>query len=480
MSLVSLQAAAPLLVMVATALALLVLAMVRRQPLVAMLLSVGGTAAAFATLVHQGTSGAGSLLPLFALDGFGLFITGLILLATCAVSLMAHGYLTDTGAHHEEFHLLLVLAAVGASAMALANHLLAFFLGLELLSVSLYALIAYLPGRPKGLEAGVKYLVLAAGSSAFLVFGLGLIYFRLGSLSLPRLAALLGSAGYDPILQAGLGLSVVGFGFKLAVVPFHFWSPDVYEGAPAPVSAFVATASKGAAAAVLVRFFVQLGLVAEPWWALVFAVIAAASMLAGNLLALLQTNLKRLLAYSSIAHLGYVLVAALAGGPRSAQAVAFYLAAYFATILGAFGIIAAWSRAGREPDQLRDLRGLGRERPWSSAALTLMLLSLAGIPLTGGFMAKYLVVSAGVGSTLWGLLFVLLASSAIGLYAYLRVVVTLYMRQRTMDPAEPVAAGRFGLAAGLALLALVGALLWLGVYPRAALAWIQSATESLF
>ena len=470
----------PLVVVAATAVVLLLQIMIRRQHALATLLTVMGTATAFVAVIRSDSIGPDPITPLFVFDPLAAFFSGLILLATSCVAQMSYGYLKRASVHAEEFYLLLVLASLGAISMVMSAHFASFFLGIELLSISLYALLAYLPERPSGPEASIKYLVLAAGSSAFMLFGIALIYAQLGSLSFTRLAALLPSSGFEPVLTTGLAMLVVGLGFKLAVVPFHMWTPDVYQGAPAPVTAFVATASKGAVVAVMMRLFLQLGLVAHPWWATIFGILAAASMIAGNLLALQQNNLKRLLAYSSIAHLGYILVGLLAGGPQAAKATVFYLVAYTVTNLGAFGVISVLSSRGQELEELEHYRGLGQKRSWLAGIMTAMLLSLAGIPLTAGFFAKYLVLNASVGAMLWVLVFLLIANSALGLYYYLRVIVVMYMQPATMEATRPAAQARVSLLAGTTLAVLLGALLWLGVYPRVVLSWIETATKSIF
>jgi NADH-quinone oxidoreductase subunit N len=342
-----------------------------------------------------------------------------------------------------------------------SSHFVSFFLGLEILSVALYALSAYLHTRRRPLEAGIKYLILAGSSSAFLLFGMALIYAQTGTMELFRLAALLGGAQNNPLVLAGLTFIVTGIGFKLGVVPFHLWTPDVYEGAPAPVTAFIATVSKGAIFALLLRYFYTAGAQHfRPVFAL-FSIIAIASMLVGNLLALLQNNVKRILAYSSIAHMGYLLVAFEAGGSMASEAIAFYLAAYFITTVGAFGVVTVLSDEERDADTLEDYAGLFWRRPVLASIFTLMLLSLAGIPVTAGFLAKFYVVTAGASAGIWALILILVISSVIGLFYYLRVVVMIYARVREEAPrAEANAIGGSYVLVGLTIL-----LVWLGVYP---------------
>jgi NADH-quinone oxidoreductase subunit N len=272
----------------------------------------------------------------------------------------------------------------------------------------------------------------------------------------------------------GVGLIVTGFGFKLALVPFHLWTPDVYQGAPAPVTAFVATVSKGAMLALLVRVFARVDVAAQEGLFVSFAVLAVASMAAGNLLALLQDNVKRMLAYSSIAHLGYLLVAFLASGGLAATAVAFYLVAYFVAMIGAFGVVAVLSGGEREAEHLDDYRGLFARRPWLAGLFTGMLLSLAGIPLTAGFVGKFFVTVAAGSAALWALLIVMMVTSGVGLFYYLRVVVAMFMQPAAVEAPEEGALP-VPLTATLTLAMLAAVLLGLGVFPGPLLAVIDAA-----
>ena len=330
--------------------------------------------------------------------------------------------------------------------------------------MSLYALIAYTRTREHSIEAAVKYLVLAAVSAAFLLFGMALVYAERGTMDFVRMATMPAGAADRVVALVGVGLIVVGFGFKLALVPFHLWTPDVYQGAPAPVTAFVATVSKGAMFAVLLRFFTIIDVQAHHTVFLIFAILAIASMVVGNLLALLQSNVKRLLAYSSIAHLGYLVVAFLASGALAATAITFYLVAYFVTTIGAFGVVTVLSSADSEAEDLDEYRGLFARRPWLSVVFLAMLLSLAGIPLTAGFVGKfYLTVAAG-GAALWSLLIVMMITSGIGLFYYLRIIVAMFM-ESAADASAGREPSRLPFIAGLTLSALTVALVWLGVYP---------------
>jgi len=329
-------------------------------------------------------------------------------------------------------------------------------------------LISYVRTESTSIEAGIKYLILAASSSSVLLFGLALIYAGSGSMELSQFAAGMsrtgGAANTFPLL-AGFMLVLTGVGFKLAVVPFHLWIPDVYEGAPLPVTAFIATVSKGGMFALLLRWFHphDAGPAGAP--ELVLALIAIASMLTGNLLALTQTNVKRILAYSSIAHMGYLLVALLAGGALGAPAATYYLTAYLATILGTFGIMAAMSGSHWEAASIDDYRGLFWRRPFVAGAFTTMLLSLAGIPLTAGFLGKFYVVAAGASQSRWVLLFTLVVSSTIGLFYFLRILVAMYAAPGDSGLERDSRTLPLALPTTLALAALTGLVFLLGVYP---------------
>jgi NADH-quinone oxidoreductase subunit N len=448
-------------------------------------LAAGGTmlglVVALIALVFAAGVAPRQVTPLFRIDRYGLFYLGLILAAGLAVVGLSFGYLERRGAKQGTFHVLLLLGLLGAGGLVTGTHLASFLLSLELLSVSLYALIAYTETDGRALEAGLKYLVLAGASSAFLLFGMALIYAEAGTLEFSGIGVTAGGGRLQTIYAlAGLALMLTGIGFKLAVVPFHMWTPDVYEGAPAPVAAFVASVSKGAVFAVLLRYFAEANAYDNGSVRLVLILIAVASMLAGNLLALLQENVKRLLAYSSIAHLGYLLVAFLAAGPRAAEAVTAYLVAYFVAILGAFGVIAVLSGSDRDAELLADYRGLFWRRPVLACTFTGMLLSLAGIPLTAGFVGKFYVLTAGVGSALWALVLVLVAGSAIGLFYYLRIVVVMFVTPLSEKAAEGKAAQpRRVPASHLVLAVLVLLLLWFGVYPAPFIRLIEAAVGGL-
>lgn len=471
----------PLIILAASALVtLLVIAFYRNHSLT-FALTLTGFALAFVSLPLVSARLPHQITSLFIFDEYALFYMGLLLAAGFVVTLLTGGYLQKRPGNYEELYVLLLIATLGAAVLVTASHFVSFFLGLEILTVSLYVLIAYVRTSERSLEAGVKYLILAAISSAFLLFGMALVYAGLGTMDLARVAALLASQANNRqniILLTGLALMIIGIGFKLAVVPFHMWTPDIYEGAPAPITAFIATVSKGGMFALLLRYFGQMDSQAYSSIFLLFALIAAASMFGGNLLALLQTNVKRLLAYSSIAHLGYLLVALLAGGSLAITAVTYYLVAYFVTTLAAFGTVAVLSDSQREAEAIDDYHGLFWRRPWLAGIFTASLLSLAGIPLTAGFIGKFYLVTAGVGSALWTLVIILVVNSAIGLYYYLRLIVVMGLQLRPQEE-RWITATALPLTGSLALAGLVLLLVWLGVYPTPFIELIQATVAGL-
>jgi NADH-quinone oxidoreductase subunit N len=465
----------PFIILAATSVVLMLTIAFHRDHRITMILTLAGFAAAAASLPALSLATSRAVAPLFIMDNYALFYQGLILFASFSVAALSYSYFNRHTGHREEFYLLLVLATLGAAVLCASTHFVSLFLGIELLSVSLYAMAAYLRHSDRSIEAGVKYLILAAVSSAFILFGMALVYAETGSLEFLRIASLAKASGvHDLTLAAGLGMIVTGLGFKLAVVPFHLWTPDVYEGAPAPVTAFIATASKGAVFALVMRYFFVLNIHAYPYLSIIFSLIAVASMFTGNLLALLQRNVKRILAYSSISHLGYLIVTLLASGPMASNAAAFYLAAYFVTTLGAFGVVSVLSGKERDADRMEDYTGLAWRSPWLAGVFTVMLLSLAGIPLTAGFVAKFYLVAAGVGSALWVLVLVLVINSAIGLFYYLRIIIAIYSRSDAESAAPTPSLSGSTVLAGLTI-----TLIWLGVYPGPMLEMIKKAVQNL-
>lgn len=475
MNATELLAILPLLLIAGTSVLVMLAIAVRRSHTLAAGLTVVGLCAAFASLFVAAPRAARDVTPLLSIDLSALLYTGLILAGSIAVVFLCYGYFKrEENDHPEELYVLIAIAALGSATLVSASHFASFFLGLEILSVSLYGLISYERKLKISIEAGLKYLVLAAASASFLLFGMALVYFELGTMDFRNIPAAATANGVaSSVIAIAVTLILVGIGFKLALVPFHLWTPDVYEGAPTPVTAFVATVSKGAMFALLLRYFNQSGARNSSAVLLVFSIIAVASMFAGNLLALLQNNVKRVLAYSSIAHLGYLIVAFEAGGSTAGFAVAFYLVAYFATMLGAFGVITVLSTPGNDRGDLASYRGLFWSRPIIASVFTVMLLSLAGIPLTAGFIGKFYVVAAGASVSMWVLVFTLVVTSAIGLFYYLRIIVALYSRVEGPLPEASIPGRRAPHSLTWTLGALTFVVIAIGCYPNPILHLIQ-------
>ena len=398
-------------------------------------------------------------------DGFALFFFALFAVAAIATELFAFRYLAQRAAHRQEFHILLAIATLGAAVTASAANFAGFLLGLEVLSVSLYVMVAYPENAKPPLEAAAKYLVLSGAASSTMLFGMALVYLATGTLAF----------AYDggevarndrTILALGQAMLLAGVFFKLSLVPFHMWTPDVYQGAPAPVTGYVATVSKGAVFAVLLRYALESGLLDAPVARTVVVLIGAHSMIIGNVLALLQTNIKRLLAYSSIAHMGYLLIALLvADAPNADQslgveAAMMYLIGYFAMTLAAFGVVTALSRGDEDAEEISAYEGLLWRQPVLAAVLIAAMLSLAGIPLTVGFIAKFYLVAAGVEGAAWTLVWALIVGSAIGVYYYLRIVFAV--TKRPDDTAQTAIAPPWESVATAAALGVL--IVVLGVY----------------
>jgi NADH-quinone oxidoreductase subunit N len=464
MALADLVPLLPLVVVTVGTLVLLMAVSFYRHYDLAVAITLLTLALAFATLPLSFDGEPRQITPLLVVDGMSVFYTGLLLATSFALILLSHGYMRSLPVNREEFFLLMLLSTTGALTMAMSSHFATFFLGLELLSVSLYSLISYQRFPQNRVEAAIKYLILAGATSAFLLFGMALVYAVQGTMEFVGTSPTAFDASGNTILLAGWALVIVGVGFKLALVPFHLWTPDVYQGAPAPVTAFIATVSKGGVFALVLRFFPPAAVIENEALWYVFAGIAVASMLYGNLVALMQTNVKRILAYSSIAQLGYLLVAFLASGELGLQASAFFLAAYFITSLMAFGVIMVLSNRGEEAEELADYHGLFWRERRLAITFTAALLSLAGIPPTAGLIGKIYVAAAGVEASLWVLLIVLVLGSIIGAFYYLRIVIRMFRRPEEAEFRPFLPAG-LSLPSGIALALLTVLLVGLGVFP---------------
>ncbi len=460
----------PLIIVATTAVVVMLGIAWQRHHGATAVVSAGGLMLALVSVPLAGA--ALSSPPLMVMDGLALVGRVMALLCALVTVALSHHYLTGYIGPREEFYLLLLCAVTGALGLVASDHLATLFISLELLSMPLYGMLAYSFRAERSLEAGIKYLVLSAAATAFLLFGMALIYARTGRMDLDGLAAGL-AASPDPWILAGAVLMIVGLGFKLSIVPFHLWTPDVYQGGPAPATIFLATVSKLAVFVVLLRLVMVAPVFDSEWLRTLFTLLALITMLGGNLLALFQPNLKRLLGYSSIAHFGYLLVAIVVGGQLAVETTGVYLITYLVTTLAAFGVVAQVSSpfGGEDAAGLHHYRGLFWRRPWLAAVMTVAFLSLAGIPLTAGFIGKFYVLALGVADSQWWLVGGIVAGSAIGLFYYLRVMVTLYLPEpgmRRRDATEDWGS-RVG---GLTLLVVAVLILVIGVYPGPVIDWV--------
>lgn len=435
-------------------------------------LTVGGLALALVSLPLA--SAAAASPPLMMLDGIALMGSVLVLTSALAIAAMSPHYLANYTGPQEEFYLLLLCAVTGALGLVASSHMAMLFISLELLSMPLYGMVAYRFRTERSLEAGIKYLVLSAAATAFLLFGMALLYARTGELEFGALSAAL-TGGPDPWILGGAALIIVGLGFKLSIMPFHLWTPDVYQGGVAPATLVLATVSKLAVFLVLLRLMMVVPAFESEWLRNLVSLLAFISMLGGNLLALFQLNLKRLLGYSSIAHLGYLLIAIAVAGPLSVETSGVYLFTYVVATLGAFGVIMHVSSPyqGEDTAELHHYRGLFWRSPWLAAVMTLSLLSLAGIPLTAGFIGKFYIIALGVADSRWWLVGGIIAGSAIGLFYYLRVMVTLYLPEPGSQPRASIES-KPKRVSELTLMAIAVLILLLGVYPVPLIDWMAA------
>jgi NADH-quinone oxidoreductase subunit N len=435
-------------------------------------LAFAGTLLAAAASAHQAYYPGMAFYGMVRVDSFSVFFHVLITLLAALVLLASFDYLDQQEIRGGEFYGLVLLGTVGMVLMSSAVELVLIFIALEISSISTYILAGFRRRVAASAESSLKYFLLGSFATAFFLYGIALMFGATGTTSVRALAMALRTPHPPQLAYAAVAFLFVGLGFKVASAPFHVWTPDVYEGAPAPVVALMSTAPKAAAFAVLLRIFFAAG---APGWFWLVWVSAALTMTLGNLGALVQTNLKRMLAYSSIAHAGYVLVAFAAGGPAGISSAIFYTAAYGAMNVGAFAVIAHFARAGERYVTLDDYAGLGRRSPALAAVLAIFLLSLIGIPVTGGFFAKFYVFTAAFQAKLVGLTILAVINSAIAAYYYLRVLVVMYMREARDE--APLPATSAAMTTALAVCALVT--LWLGVLPGTVLDYASRAATDL-
>jgi NADH-quinone oxidoreductase subunit N len=426
----------------------------------------------FAMTGQSATAFSGSI----AIDDFAVFFQLAILFAAAVVVLMSLSYANETRLPGAEYYSLILFAALGMMLMASAGDLIIIFLGLETMSISIYVLAGLKRSDPRSNEAAIKYFLLGAFSTGFLLYGIALIYGATGTIKLEpiRVALSHGVGLTSPMLMLGVAMLLIGFGFKIAAVPFHMWTPDVYEGAPTPITAFMATGVKLAAFAGFMRVFSLHLIAVSADWSSVLWVVAALTMTIGNVVAVVQTNIKRMLAYSAIAHAGYLLVAMTAAIPQAGAAMMYYLVGYVFANLGAFGVVTALERRGEANDLISDYRGLAGREPALAAAMAIFLLSFTGVPPLVGFIGKFYVFTAALQAGLVWLVVIAVLNSVIAAYYYIYVIVAMYMQEGGV-PVSRMSL-RPGLVATIAI-AVIGTVL-IGIYPQPYMAAAATAFNS--
>ena len=474
---------APIITVVITVLVVMIAIAIKRSHMVTGTISVVGLNIGLFILLGQmaGIVDSGTLVPaaeqLFVIDNFAQFNMVIIFICALACCTLSYAYLANFKDHKEELYLLMLLSTVGALLMVCAQHLASFFMSLEMLSIPLYGMLAYTYMRKRSLESGLKYLVLSATASATLLMGMAFIYAEVGSLAFKPISLSLTETFESPLLILGAAMMMFGIAFKLSAAPFHIWTPDVYEGAPAPIATYLASVTKVAMMALAVRFLIDTSLLALPSVQMLLMVMATLSILVGNLLAVRQTSLKRLLGYSSIAHMGYVLIVIVSIGTAADSISSMYMAIYAFTSIGAFGVVTLMSspyRLSGEADQLIHYQGLFWRRPVLTGVMTIMMLSLAGIPLTAGFITKLFAILAAVQGTNWFLAAMIILGSAIGLFYYLRVMLTLFKRPKQFIEFD--VSKQWGLrTGGIMVIAVTAIIIFFGVLPNSMIEWASLA-----
>ena len=470
MSFSELMPLAPVMIVALTAIVVMLLIAIKRNHNLSATASVVGLNLALLYILFAMFGGAfapSNVMGMFMVDPFSMLYQLVIVVAALACCTLSHAYIENYTDNREELYILMLCSVAGAMLMVASSHYASFFISLELMSIPVYGLLAYTHQRSRSLEAGIKYLVLSATASAMLLMGMAYIYAYTGSLSFYDNVQALMQAIQQPMVILGLGLIICAVAFKLSLAPFHKWTPDVYAGAPAPIATFLATVAKVATIGLFVRYMLTSGAILVDSIVTIITIIAVLSILVGNFLAVRQVNLKRILGYSSIAHFGYLLIGLISMTYASLGNVTVYVITYVLTTIGAFGVVALMSSPynnDNEAESLADYRGLFWRRPILTATLTVMMLSLAGIPLTAGFIGKFLVIMAAVTTQHWFLAAMIIVGSGIGLYYYLRVMVVMYMTPP--DTPRIDADKHWGQkVGGLMVLAAALAVLVIGVYP---------------
>ncbi|MDI6763744.1 MAG: NADH-quinone oxidoreductase subunit N [Thermodesulfobacteriota bacterium] len=437
---------------------------------------IGVVIAFFYTLPLVGSDKTG-FEGMFTSDGFAIFFKITILIIAFLTVLISMGYASREGIGFGEYYALILFATLGMMLMAAGTHLIVIFLGLETMSISIYILAGMLREDRRSVESAFKYFLLGAFATGFLLYGIAFLYGATGSLYLKDIASYIASKKLldNPMLLMSLAFLTIGFGFKIASVPFHMWTPDVYEGAPTSIAAFMATGVKAAGFSALIRVFFTALPEFRPDWTSIMWLIAVVTMTVGNIIAISQNNIKRMLAYSSIAHAGYILVAFVAGNKSGTSGILFYLMAYAFMNLGAFTCVILLGKKGEENILIADYAGVGFKYPLLAASMTIFLLSMAGIPPLGGFMAKFYIFSAAVEAKFYWLAILGVLNSAISVYYYLRVTVLMYFRESERE----ITGLQFSPAPVIALiLALIGTF-YMGLFPANVLSFAQKSIAGL-
>lgn len=443
----------------------------RNQGLLGTIALLGALAAVAASLYQAAYPGF-AFWNMVKVSDFSIFFHVLVTTIAAIVILTSYEYMAVQRIRAGEYYGLILFGTVGMCLMSSAVELVLIFISLEISSISTYVLAGFRRREAASSESSLKYFLLGSFATAFFLYGIAMMFGATGSTNIDKISQALSGPRVPVLANVGVALMFIGLGFKVAAAPFHVWTPDVYEGAPAPVVGFMSTAPKAAVFAVLLRILFEANAPGRMW---LIWVTAALSMCMGNVAALVQTNVKRLLAYSSIAHAGYLLIAFAAAPESGISAAMFYTASYAAMNVGAFAVVSHFANAGERYVTLDDYAGLGRRSPVLAAALTIFLLSLIGIPATGGFFAKFYVFSAALKSNLVGLTVIGVINSAVGAYYYLRIIVVMYMREER----QRIAIARIPFALGTALGISMAATIYLGVLPGKILGYTQGAANEL-
>ena len=401
---------------------------------------------------------------LYTIDNYGAFFKGLALVVSLLVTLLSLRYVEREGMVKGEYYALLLFGVLGMMVMVSSNHFVTIFIGLEVMSISIYVLCGLLSGNRGSAEASLKYFLLGAFATAFLLYGMALIYATTGVLDIRAVAQYItsGRFGLTPMFMIGMALIIVGFGFKTASVPFHMWTPDVYQGAPTSITAYMATGIKAAAFGAFVRFFYTAFAPYLMSWSELLWIVAVATMTLGNVTALVQDDVKRMLAYSSIAHAGYILIAFVVGDQISSASILYYLLVYTFMNIGAFAVVIVLGRKGAENTGIESYAGLAARHPLLALAMSVFLLSLAGIPPLAGFMGKFYVLSAAVKAKFYWLAVIGVLNSVVAVYYYLRVIMAMYFKDAVGEPVRP----DFSPVYSIVIVICVWAMLHMGILPR--------------